>query len=101
MKVFISQPMVDKTDEQIKELGDEMPEQLEIYEDYYEYITFLSKYNRKEEERLQRENRIRNYRKTSAIGSPEQNAIMDYLSGSISENNYGMLQHHQTKDDYD
>ena len=87
------------TDEQIKELGDEMPEQLEIYEDYYEYITFLSKYNRKEEERLQRENRIRNYRKTSAIGSPEQNAIMDYLSGSISENNYGISHNRPLSDD--
>ena len=78
------------TDEQIKELGEEMPEQIEIYEDYYEYITYLAEYNRKEERRLERENRIRNYRKTSAVGTPDQNAITEYLSDIIPENNYGI-----------
>ena len=87
------------TDEQIKELGEELPEQLEIYEDYYEYITQLAKFNKKEEQRMERESRVRNYRKTSAIGTPEANAIMDYLSGNISQDNYGISRNRPLADD--
>ena len=87
------------TDEQIKELGEAMPEQLEIYEDYYEYITQLAKFNQKEERRMERENRVRNYRKTSAVSTPEANAIMEYLSGGISQDNYGISRNRPLTED--
>lgn len=77
------------TDDQIKELGDELPDQIEIYEDYYEYITLLADFNKKEEKRLQRENRIRNYRKTSSVGTPDSDAFMAYINGEVSSSNYG------------
>ena len=77
------------TDDQIKELGDGLPDQIEIYEDYYEYITLLADFNKKEEKRLQRENRIRNYRKTSSVGTPDSDAFMAYINGEVSSSNYG------------
>ena len=87
------------TDEQIKELGDEFPDQIEIYEDYFEYITYLAEFNAKEEKRLARESRIRNYRKTSAVSTPDFSAINDYLSGSNNQSNYGINQNRPLSDD--
>lgn len=80
------------TDEQIKQLAQELPDQLEIYEDYYEYTTLLADLNKKEEKRLQRENRIRNYRKTSSVdtsGSFNPDALMAYITGDTNSTNYG------------
>lgn len=88
------------SDEQLKELGDNMPDQLEIYEDYFEYITYLAQYNEKEEKRLQRENRIRNYRRVSSVGSPEINAITEYLTGGeFTTSEYGLSKNRPLSDD--
>lgn len=87
------------TDEQIKELGEELPDQIEIYEDYYEYVTLLADLNKKEEKRLQRENRIRNYRKTSSVGMPDSDAFMAYINGEVSSSNYGASSIHRPLSD--
>ena len=77
------------SDEAFAEICRNLPDQLEVYEDYYEYITLLEDFNKKEEVRMQRENRIRNYRKTTSIGTPEADAVMRYLSGDRNVDNYG------------
>ena len=77
------------SDDQIKDLGDELPDQIDIYEDYYEYVTLLADLNKKEEKRLQRESRIRNYRKTSSVGMTDSDAFMAYINGEVSSSNYG------------
>lgn len=80
------------TDAQIKQLAQELPDQLEIYEDYYEYTTLLADLNKGEEKRLQRENRIRNYRKTSSVdtgGGFNPDALMSYINGDTDSTNYG------------
>lgn len=65
---------------EIAELCNEMPDQIEIYDDYYEYVTYLSEYNKKEEKRMQREDRIKNCRRVTTSGLPEIGAITNYLT---------------------
>lgn len=77
------------TDEEIAEIGKNYPDQLEVYEDYYEYIDHLSKYNKNEEKRLQRESRVRNYARTSSVVSPDRTALDDYLNSISNNSNYG------------
>lgn len=82
------------SDAEIAMICSQLPDQIEIYEDYYEYMTFLSDINAKEEERLQRANRVKGFRKTSSVNNSEMNAIVDYLSGedsSRSTNNFGAI----------
>lgn len=83
IKVPISRINPDEifTDEQFKQLGDAMGPQIEIYDDYYEWMDICSEINVKEEQRIRRKERIRNYRKTSAFGDFELNTINKYLSG--------------------
>lgn len=72
------------SDEEFAIICSQIPDQIEIYEDYYEYMDFLSDINRKEEDRLQRVNRVKGFRKTSSVNNSEVNAIIDYLSGEDS-----------------
>lgn len=80
------------TDEEIAEVASEMPDQIEVYEDYLEYVNLLYKANRKQEFKMQRDNRIHNLRKKSSVsaGTPEMSAIMEYLSdGNSVVTNFG------------
>lgn len=89
------------TDEQIGKIASELPDQIELYDDYYEYITYLSKFNRQEELRLQRTNRVKGFRKTSSVSmSNENNAILDYLTGENSSvNQFGAIGNRPLSDD--
>lgn len=88
------------SDEVLSKLGSEMPNQLIIYEDYYEYTEYLAKFNRAEELRLQRNSRIKGFRKVSSVGTPESEAILDYLSGELSTAiNYGTARNRPLSDD--
>lgn len=79
------------SDEDQAEIASQMPDQIEVYEDYLEYINFLYKANKKQEFKMQRDNRIRNLRKKSSVsGSSEMSAIIDYLSdGNSAVTNFG------------
>lgn len=88
------------SDEVLIKLGAEMPPQLTIYEDYYEYTEYLAKFNKAEELRLQRNSRIKGFRKTTSVGSPEGEAILNYLSGELSTAiDYGSARNRPLSDD--
>lgn len=80
------------TDTQIAELASEMPDQLDVYEDYYEYSNYLAKFNASEERRLAREYRMRNYRRTKSTGNTDADLLCKYINTieSSSSRNAGM-----------
>lgn len=75
------------SDEMLKQLGSELPDQFELYEDYEEYSKYLHKYNKKEEHRLQRKSRMGGFYKVTSV-SNNDDAILEYLSNpsKISDN---------------
>lgn len=88
------------SDAQIAQLASELPDQIDVYEDYYEYVNYLSAFNRKEELRLQKVNRVKGFRKTSSVTTNENTAIMDYLTGGDSSiNQFGAIGSRPLSDD--
>lgn len=76
------------SDEEFAKICSEIPDQIEIYEDYFEYIETMAEFNKAAEEKLMRDNRVKGFRKTSSVNATSSDtAIMEYLSGGYSTTN--------------